>query len=39
MVEDENGRPIEGALVWVLGYDEAITTGPTGSFSLPTHRG
>jgi hypothetical protein len=37
MVEDENGHPIEGARVWVLGYDEAITTGPTGSFSLPTH--
>lgn len=37
MVEDENGQPIEGARVWVLGYDEAITTGPTGSFSLPTH--
>jgi hypothetical protein len=37
MVEDENGRPVEGARVWVLGYDEAITTGPTGSFSLPTH--
>jgi hypothetical protein len=37
MVEDENGSPIEGARVWVLGYDEAITTGPTGSFSLPAH--
>jgi hypothetical protein len=37
MVQDENGRPIEGTHVWVLGYDETITTGPTGSFSLPTH--
>ncbi|HYK34835.1 hypothetical protein [Alloacidobacterium sp.] len=37
MVEDEYERPIEGVRVWVLGYDEAITTGPTGSFSLPTH--
>jgi hypothetical protein len=37
MVEDETGRPLEGARVWVLGYDQAITTGPTGSFSLPTH--
>jgi hypothetical protein len=37
VVEDENSRPIEGARVWVQGYDEIITTGPTGSFSLPTH--
>lgn len=37
MVEDENGRPIEGARVWVLGYDEPVTTGQTGSFSLPSH--
>jgi hypothetical protein len=37
MVEDGNGQPIEGARVWVLGYDQAITTGPTGSFSLPSH--
>lgn len=37
MVEDEQGRPVEGARVWVLGYDDTVTTGPTGSFSLPTH--
>jgi Carboxypeptidase regulatory-like domain len=37
IVEDETGRPIEGARVWVLGYDETVTTGPTGSFSLPGH--
>jgi hypothetical protein len=37
MVEDENGRSIEGARVWVLGYDEIATTGPTGSFYLPAH--
>jgi hypothetical protein len=37
MVEDGNGRPIEGARVWVLGYDEAATTSSTGNFSLPTH--
>jgi hypothetical protein len=37
MVEDDNGRPIEGARVWVLGYDDIATTGPTGSFSLPAH--
>ena len=37
MVEDENGRPIEGARVWVLGYDQAATTGSTGGFSLPSH--
>jgi Carboxypeptidase regulatory-like domain len=37
VVQDENGRPIEGARVWVLGYDDIATTGPTGSFTLPTH--
>lgn len=37
MVEDTNGHPIEGARVWVLGYDQAVTTGQTGSFSLPSH--
>jgi hypothetical protein len=37
MVEDAHSRPIEGARVWVLGYDSSITTGPTGSFSLPSH--
>ncbi len=37
MVEDENGHPIAGASVWVLGYDQVIITGPTGSFSLPSH--
>jgi Carboxypeptidase regulatory-like domain len=37
MVEDENGRPIAGALVWVLGYDETTTTGTTGSFTLAAH--
>jgi len=39
MVEDENAHPVEGATVWVLGYGdkESVTTGPTGSFSLPTH--
>jgi len=37
MVEDENGRPVEGARVWVLGYDDVATTGPTGSFALSAH--
>jgi len=37
IVEDENGRPIEGARVWILGYDDAATTGSTGSFSLSAH--
>jgi hypothetical protein len=37
MVEDENGRPIEGARVWVLGYGDTVTTGLTGSFSLAAH--
>lgn len=37
MVEDDHGRPLEGARVWVLGYDNAATTGPTGGFLLPTH--
>ncbi len=37
VAEDENGNPIEGARVWVLGYDDIATTGPTGSFSLPAH--
>jgi len=37
IVEDENGRSIEGARVWVQGYDDIATTGPTGSFSLPSH--
>jgi len=34
---DENSHPVEGARVWVQGYDEVATTGPTGSFSLHTH--
>jgi hypothetical protein len=34
VIEDENGRPIVGVKVWVLGSDEVTTTGPTGSFSL-----
>jgi len=37
IVEDEKGRPTEGARVWVLGYDDVASTGPTGSFSLPAH--
>jgi hypothetical protein len=37
MVEDGDGHPIEGARVWVLGYDQVVTTGETGSFSLPAH--
>jgi hypothetical protein len=37
MVEDEHGRPVRDVRVWVLGYDQAVTTGPTGSFSLPAH--
>ena len=37
MVEDQYGRPIEGARVWVLGQDESTTTGPTGSFSISAH--
>jgi hypothetical protein len=37
VVEDEYARPVEGARVLVLGYDETVTTGPTGSFSLPAH--
>ncbi len=37
MVEDEYGHPVEGARVWVLGYDDIATTGATGSFSLPAH--
>ena len=37
MVTDEEGRPIEGARVWLLGYDDASKTGPTGSFSLSAH--
>ena len=38
MVEDEKGRAIEGARVWVLGYDEPVTTGSTGNFSYPPRR-
>jgi len=37
MVEDDHSRPVEGARVWVLGYDYFMTTGSTGSFSLPSH--
>jgi hypothetical protein len=37
MIEDGYGRPVEGARVWVLGYDDIATTSPTGSFSLPAH--
>lgn len=37
MVEDDLGRPIEGARVWILGYDDAARTGPSGSFSLAAH--
>ena len=37
IVVDEYARPIEGARVWVVGYDEIVTTSPTGSFSLPSH--
>jgi hypothetical protein len=37
MVADDMGRPIEGARVWLLGYADAATTSPTGSFSLPAH--
>ncbi len=37
MVEDVNGRSVEGARVWLLGYDDIVTTGPTGGFSLPGH--
>lgn len=37
MVADEMGRPIEGARVWLLGYEDAATTSSTGSFLLPAH--
>jgi hypothetical protein len=37
MVADDRGRPIEGARVWLLGYEDAASTSPTGSFSLPAH--
>ena len=37
MVEDDLGRPIKGARVWILGYDDTAITGPTGSFSLAAH--
>ena len=37
MVVDEDGRPVEGARVWILGYNESATTSSTGSFSLSAH--
>jgi len=37
IVVDDYAHPIEGARVWVAGYDEIAITGPTGSFSLPSH--
>ena len=37
MVEDENGGPIKDARVWVLGNNETVITGITGSFSLNSH--
>jgi len=37
MVEDEFGRPIQGARVWVQGFEETVTTGATGSFHLEAH--
>ncbi len=37
-VVDSQGRAVEGARVWVVGYgDEGVTTKSDGSFVLPAH--
>jgi hypothetical protein len=39
IVMDESNQPVEGAHVGVVGYDaEAVTTKPSGGFSVPAHK-
>ena len=37
IIVDPHGQPVANARVWILGYDEAVTTSSTGSFDLPAH--